>query len=362
MKFSGGSRRVIRRASHARSARASTSPALYQCRLLALTLPTTTLFLSTAAAATSATAGPTVDPPAPDTREAHDTSRTDPRDRVLDDLSDASAFDDHVRLEAHARDGAGVVGRPQGTNELRLGPRFDPVEDVHLEPALLSDEGRKKTDRSSTGHEHGPRLPEGALADRDDLLPRLRDNCRGLEQYAQRPSERSTFMAYSGSIRQRSDMKPSISLMPRSVYWPFRHMSHSPTAQLGHGTGSGRRTMPTTRSPFLQPADSGPGPPRGRGIRGPSTRRVLPWRGPAVLALHDLDVGPANADRDGFDEDRPVAHVRLGDVFQACGFALCGSTVMAFISISPWWRVVPAAAERLYRFADLPSSDELSRQ
>ena len=61
----GGSRRVMSRASHAWSARASTSAALYQCRLLALTLPTTTLFLSTAVAATSATAGPTVDPPAP---------------------------------------------------------------------------------------------------------------------------------------------------------------------------------------------------------------------------------------------------------------------------------------------------------
>ena len=43
-------------------------------------------------------------------------------------------------------------------------------------------------------------------------------------------------------------MKPSISLMPRSVYWPLVHMSHSPTAQFGQGTGSGRRTMPTTRS------------------------------------------------------------------------------------------------------------------
>ena len=38
------------------------------------------------------------------------------------------------------------------------------------------------------------------------------------------PRDRSTFMAYSGSIRQRSDMKPSICLMPRSVYWPLRHM------------------------------------------------------------------------------------------------------------------------------------------
>ena len=59
-------------------------------------------------------------------------------------------------------------------------------------------------------------------------------------------------MAYSGSMRQRSDMKPWISLIPRSVYWPLRHMSHSPTAQLEQGTGSGRRTIPTTRSPFLR--------------------------------------------------------------------------------------------------------------
>ena len=56
-------------------------------------------------------------------------------------------------------------------------------------------------------------------------------------------------------------------MIPRSVYWPLRHMSHSPTAQLGQGTGSGRRTMPTTRSPFLSAARSGPGPPRGPGTR-----------------------------------------------------------------------------------------------
>ena len=64
----------------------------------------------------------------------------------------------------------------------------------------------------------------------------------------------STFMAYSGSIRQRSDMKPSICLMPRSVYWPLRHMSHSPTAQLGQGTGSGRRTMPDDQVALLESA------------------------------------------------------------------------------------------------------------
>jgi len=43
-KSSGRSRRVMRRSSHDRSARARAWLALYQCRLFALTLPTMTLF------------------------------------------------------------------------------------------------------------------------------------------------------------------------------------------------------------------------------------------------------------------------------------------------------------------------------
>ena len=73
MNCSGGSRRAIRRSSHARSALASTCPALYQWRLLAFTLPTTTLLRST-------DGGPDVGgrqpergaPPGPHAREAHD--------------------------------------------------------------------------------------------------------------------------------------------------------------------------------------------------------------------------------------------------------------------------------------------------
>ena len=39
-------------------------------------------------------------------------------------------------------------------------------------------------------------------------------------------------------------------------------------------------------------------------------------RGRAILAT---DVGAAHADRDRLDEDRPVAHIRLGDVLEARG-------------------------------------------
>ena len=46
-------------------------------------------------------------------------------------------------------------------------------------------------------------------------------------------------------------------MMPRSVYWPLVHMSQSPAAQAAQGSGSRRRTMPTTRSPGLNPDPAG---------------------------------------------------------------------------------------------------------
>src|SRR5206468_9928895 len=59
------SRPVISRANQSRFARAKASAALYQCRLLAFTLPTTTLFLSTAEDAMSAMGIVGSEPPCP---------------------------------------------------------------------------------------------------------------------------------------------------------------------------------------------------------------------------------------------------------------------------------------------------------
>jgi hypothetical protein len=56
---------------------------------------------------------------------------------------------------------------------------------VDVEPVLPCDKGGQQTDRSGARDERGLRLPEGALADRYDLLPGFGDNRRGLEQYAQ---------------------------------------------------------------------------------------------------------------------------------------------------------------------------------
>ena len=145
------------------------------------------------------------------------------------------------------------------------------------------------------------------------------------------PRDRSIFMAYSGSILQRSDMKPSICLMPRSVYWPLRHMSHSPTAQLGQGTGSGRRTIPATRSPTLS-APEGPGSITRPRDSWPSTRRDFPGGAQPYLpstisrsvpqtptATASTSTDPSRAAGSGMSSSRAVP-----------GFL--GSTVMAFMT------------------------------
>jgi hypothetical protein len=102
-------------------------------------------------------------PAGPDAREAHDTAGRDGLDRIGYDLPHTGAFDDHVWLQGKARDSAGVVRGPKGTNELRLGPRLDLVKDVDLESVLPADQRRKKADRPRAGHEHDARLPERTM-------------------------------------------------------------------------------------------------------------------------------------------------------------------------------------------------------
>ena len=227
------------------------------------------------------------------------------------------------------RDAAGVVGRSQGAHEVGLGPRFDPVEDMDVQPALLADKRREKTDRARAGHEHGLRLPEGPVADRDDLLPRLGDDGRRLEQHAQESERRSTFMAYSGSIRQRSDMKPSICL--DAALGVLAVPAHVPLAHraVGAGHGVGAADDADHQVAFLQPAARARVDHPAEGFVAEHEAR-LAGRRPAVLALDDLDVGAADADGDGFHENRTVARVGLRNVLQAADSRVFGSTVMAF--------------------------------
>jgi len=98
----------------------------------------------------------------------------------------------------------------------------------------------------------GPRLPEGTLADRGNLFTRLsRRTVVGSSSTPSSPSDRSIFTTYSGSTRHQLRHEPVNLFDCRApCIGRCRHMSHSPTAQLGQGRVSGlRRTIPATRSP-----------------------------------------------------------------------------------------------------------------
>src|SRR3974377_621888 len=135
---SGFARRVTRPESQVLSARASASPARYQCRLFAFTLPTRTLLRRTISAATSASGRLVTRPPVP---------------------------------------------RPRGEP---TPPAARP--DVHVQPALDAEHRGEETDRPRARHEDVLRLPERALADGRDLLPRFRDDRRRLRGHAGEPA------------------------------------------------------------------------------------------------------------------------------------------------------------------------------
>ena len=146
------------------------------------------------------------------------------------------------------------------------------------------------------------------------------------------PRELSTFIAYSGSIRQRSDMKPSICLMPRSVYWPLRHMSHSPTAQFGQGTGSGRRTIPTTRSPFLSPP-VGPGSTTRPRDSWPNTKRVVPRGAQPYLPSTISTSVPHTPTAMASTSTEPLRASGSGTSSKRAVPGFFGSTVIAFMGL-----------------------------
>jgi len=139
-------------------------------------------------------------------------------------------------------------------------------------------------------------------------------------------------MAYSGSIRQRSDMKPSISLIPRSVYLPLRHMSTRHRA-VGAGHRVGSPDDADTRSPFCsEPFE--PGSTTRPGDSWPSTSRVFPAGAqpyfPSTIstsvpqtptAMASTRTEPPRASGSGMSSRRAVSGLR-------------GSTVMAFIRYS----------------------------
>ncbi len=151
-KFSGFTRRVITRLSHARSERARFWPALYQCRLLAFTLPTMQIVFQhhfrgdigygPAGSAASADAG-----------EADDPARSNLLDRVGDHRANAGALDDDVRPKTEIRNPTRVIGSTQGAHQVGLRSRFSAVEHVDIQVVRLQAQRRQQANRPGAGHQ-----------------------------------------------------------------------------------------------------------------------------------------------------------------------------------------------------------------
>ena len=80
-----------------------------------------------------------------------------------------------------------MVFRAKGTHQFGLGSRLRPVEDVNVQSMLYPNEGGEQANWPGAGHQHRPGFPEGAMADRGNLFPCLRDDGRGFEQHTQQP-------------------------------------------------------------------------------------------------------------------------------------------------------------------------------
>ena len=314
-KFSGVSRRVMRPSSHFRSALAKASPALYQCRLLAFTLPTTTLFFSTAAAATSAMAAPAAAPPLP-TPVRH----TIPLDPTFP-MESAMTWPTPVHSMMMSgsipdvRDACRVIRRTEGLHQIGLVTRGDAIQDMDFESILHADESREKADGPCAGYEHLPRFPERTSTDHPHHLPRFGHNRRRLKQYAedtQRGIQSDRVLGFDppslGHIPVDLLDAP-LGVLPVAAHVPFAHRTigtgnrvraaDDPDHQVALFEGTSRTRINDAAEGFVAQHETG-----------------LPGRRPAVLPLHDLDVGPADPDRNGFHQHGPVTLIGLRDLLQ----------------------------------------------
>jgi hypothetical protein len=221
---------------------------------------------------------------------------------------------------------------------------------VDLQAQLLSDEGREEADRTRAGHEHGPRLPEGAPADREDVLPGLDDDGRGLEQHTQE-AERAVDLDGVLGLDPPEPGHEAVDLLDAAL-GVLAVAAHVPLSDGAVGAGHGVGAPDDAGHEISLPERAA----RAR-VHDPAERFVpehearLARRRPAVLALGDFDVGSAYADRDRFHEHRPASRFGIRNVFQEGGSRLAwfdGNGLHLGV-ILPCWRPSPASGQRTGR-------------
>src|SRR5688572_26083979 len=159
---------------------------------------------------------------------------------------------------------------------------------------LLANQRRQQADWSGACHEHRMRLPQCALADREDLLPGLRDDGRGLHQHAEQAEGRvdlhRVLRLDSPALRHEAIdfLDAALGVLAVAAHVPFTDRA----VWAGHGVGAADdaddQVTYAKRAGQTRLDDAAE-----RLVAEYKPR--LSRRCPAVLALDDLDVGAADA-------------------------------------------------------------------
>jgi hypothetical protein len=204
-----------------------------------------------------------------------------------------------------------------------LGTVLVVVHDIDLEPALHAHQRRHQADRPGAGDEHTLRRPARAAADALDVLPRLGQHARRLEQDARQAQHRrhlrgerrigapalgAEAVGLLDAALREAAVAAHVPFAERAVRAGHRiGMAHDPHDEVADREAAARRR-----------ADH---PPEGLV---PKDQALLPGAGAAVEAFDQLAVGAADAHGERAHEQRAVLLRRLGDVIEALRVVLAG--------------------------------------
>ena len=168
----------------------------------------------------------------------------------------------------------------------------------------------------------------------DDLLERLRDHGHRLEEHAEDPERRVHLDRVLGLDAPALRHEPVDLLDP--ALGVLAVAAHVPLADraVGAGHGVGRRTMPTTRSPFLSPP-LGPGSTTRPSDSWPSTSRVLPGGAQPYLPSAISTSVPQTPTATASTRTEPSRTSGSGTSSNRAVPGLPGSTVIAFTTSPP---------------------------
>jgi hypothetical protein len=196
----------------------------------------------------------------------------------------------------------------------------DPIEHVHVPAALDTDEGGQQADRACPDDQDDVRVPEGPLADDEDLLPCLGDDRGGFQEDGQdakalvHPDRVVRLDAPALGHKSVDLLDAALGVAPVGAHVPLAHCA----------IGAGRR-IGSAHNTHDMLADREPAWPRvddsAEGFVA-QDQAIPTRRRPPVISACNLRVGATDADGKGLHDHRPELRKWLWYLLQlerACG-------------------------------------------